>query len=53
LSNWIDVWRGRQVNNGANYTDLQDINYYSDGRFLNVTFLVMAPFLAKVSKLVQ
>jgi hypothetical protein len=33
---WIDVWRGRPAH-GANYTDLQDINYYSDGRFLNAT----------------
>src|SRR5690349_4784465 len=35
--NWIDVYNEKYVNNGANYTDLQDISYYSDGRFLNAT----------------
>jgi hypothetical protein len=36
-SDWLDVWRGRNTNIGAKYTDIQVVNYYSDGRFLNAT----------------
>lgn len=35
--NWIDVWRGIPSNKGSNFTDIRSINYFSDGRFLNVT----------------
>jgi hypothetical protein len=34
---WIDVWRGKYVYEGPNYTDIQSINYHSNGKFLNVT----------------
>jgi hypothetical protein len=36
-SDWLDVWRGRNTVIGAKYTDIQVVNYYSDGRFLNAT----------------
>jgi hypothetical protein len=36
-SDWLDVWRGRTTTVGAKYTDIQVVNYYSDGRFLNAT----------------
>ena len=36
-SDWLDVWRGRSTNIGDKVTDIQVVNYYSDGRFLNAT----------------
>jgi hypothetical protein len=36
-SDWFDVWRGRGTNSGDKATDIQVVNYYSDGRFLNAT----------------
>jgi hypothetical protein len=36
-SDWIDVWRGRSTTGGDKFTDIQVVNYYSDGRFLNAT----------------
>ena len=40
------MWRGRSTNIGDKVTDIQVVNYYSDGRFLNATL-----WLGKFNKL--
>jgi hypothetical protein len=34
---WVDMWRGKYSTNGADYTDLRSVNYFSNGRFFNAT----------------
>ncbi|HKQ20623.1 MAG TPA: hypothetical protein VJS91_01160 [Nitrososphaeraceae archaeon] len=36
-SDWLDVWRGINTNNGSERIDIEAVNYYSDGMTLNAT----------------
>jgi hypothetical protein len=40
---WLDFWRGKPNNTGQRYLDIQYVNYYSNGRFLNATIWVDKP----------
>lgn len=39
ISDRLDFWRGK-VTEGPSYTDIQSVNYFSDGGFLNATFWI-------------
>lgn len=40
---WLDFWRGKPKNEGPSYIDIQSVNYFSNGRFLNATIWIPNP----------
>jgi hypothetical protein len=46
---WIDVHKHRLRDDGDHYTELLNVNYFSDGKTLNATLWLAASFNSNIS----